>query len=100
MISIPPPITSSRLVQRMKGKSSYRLLGEFPHLHMRFWGRPGWARGYFCGSSGNVPEGIIKAYLTHQSHDSDDVFRIEGEASPSGDPPLGDASGEEPRPRL
>jgi hypothetical protein len=28
------------------------------------------------------------------------VFRIEGEASPSGDTPLGDASGEEPRPRL
>ena len=27
-------------------------------------------------------------------------FRIEGEASPSGDTPLGDSSGEEPPPRL
>src|SRR6266700_2368734 len=39
MISIPPHITISRLVQRMKGKSSYRLLAEFPHMRKRFWGR-------------------------------------------------------------
>ena len=38
---------------------------------------------------------VIKASIAQQSHDSDDVFRIEGEASPDGD-----ASGEEPRPRL
>ena len=84
----------------MKGKSSYRLLAEFPHMRKRFWGRHVWARGYFCGSSGNVTDEVIKAYIAQQSHDSDDVFRIEGEASPSGDTPLGDSSGEEPRPRL
>jgi putative transposase len=37
MISIPPHVTISRLVQRMKGKSSYRLLAEFPHMRKRFW---------------------------------------------------------------
>src|SRR5215831_3747705 len=63
-------------------------------------GPPCLARGYFCGSSGNVTDEVIKAYIAPQSHDSDDVFRIEGEASPSGDTPLGDSSGEEPRPRL
>ena len=79
----------------MKGKSSYRLLGEFSHLRKRFWGRHVWARGYFCRSSGNVTDEVIKAYIAQQSHDSDDVFRIEGEASPRGD-----SSGEEPPPRL
>ena len=100
MILIPPPVTISRLVQRMQGKSSSRLLAAFPHMRKRFWGRHVWARGYFCRSSGHVTDEVIKAYIAQQSHDSDDVFRIEGEASPSGDTPLGDASGEEPRPRL
>jgi putative transposase len=100
MVSIPPHITISRLVQRMKGKSSYRLLAEFPPLRKRFWGRHVWARGYFCRSSGNVTDEVIKAYIAQQSHDSDDVFRIEGEASPSGDTPLGAPSGEGPPPRL
>ena len=100
MISLPPHVTISRLIQRMKGTSSYRLRGEFPHLRKRFWGRHVWARGYFCRSSGNVTDEVIKAYIAQQSHDSDDVFRIEGEAAPSGDTPLGDSSGEEPRPRL
>ena len=100
MISIPPQVTIRRLIQRMKGKSSSRLLAEFLHMRKRFWGRHVWARGYFCGSSGNVTDEVIKAYIAPQSHDSDDVFRIEGEASPSGDTPLGDSAGEEPRPRL
>jgi putative transposase len=87
MLSIPPHVTISRLVQRMQGKSSYRLLGEVPHLRKQFWGRHVWARGYFCRSSGNVTDAVIKAYIAQQSHESDGVFRIEGEASPSGDTP-------------
>ena len=100
MIAIPPQVTISRLIQRMQGKSAYRLLAEFPHLRKRLWGRHVWARGYCCRSSGNVTDEVIKAYIAQQSHDSDDVFQIEGEASPLGDTPLGDASAEEPRPRL
>ena len=87
MISIPPHVTISRLIQRIKGKSSYRLLAEFPQMRKRFWGRHGWARGSCCGSSGNGTDEVIKASMAPQSHDSADVFRIEGEASPSGDTP-------------
>ena len=100
MISIPPHVTISRLIQRMQGKSSDRLLAEFPHLRPRLWGRHVGARGSFCRSSGNVTDEVIQAYIAQQSHDSDDVFRIEGEASPSGDTPLGEPSGEGPSPRL
>jgi putative transposase len=88
MVSLPPHVTISRLIQRMQGKSSYRLLAEFPQLRNRFWGRHVWARGYCCRSSGNVTDEVIKAYIVQQSYDSDDVFRIEGEASPSGDTPI------------
>jgi putative transposase len=39
------------------------LLREFPHLRKRFWGRHVGARGYFCRSSGNVTDEVIKAYI-------------------------------------
>ena len=91
MVSIPPQVTISRLIQRMKGKSSYLLFNEFLTLRKRFWGRHFWARGYFCRSSGNVTDEVIKAYIAGQDRNSDDVFRIEGETSPTGDTPIGDA---------
>ena len=91
MISIPPQVTISRLVQRMKGKSSYLLFNEFPALRKRFWGRHVPTRGYFFRSSGNRNDEGIKGYIERQKHSSDDVFRTEGESSPSGDTPIGDA---------
>ncbi len=99
MISIPPQVTISRLIQRIKGKSSSLLFNEFSTLRQRYWGRHLWARGYFCRSSGNVTDEVIKAYIAGQDRNSDDVFRIEGESSPSGDTPIGDApSGASPSP--
>jgi putative transposase len=44
-VSIPPQVTISRLIQWLKGKTAYKLLGEFPHLQKQFWGRHLWARG-------------------------------------------------------
>jgi REP element-mobilizing transposase RayT len=64
MISIPPHVTISRLIPRLKGKSSYRLLAEFPQMRKRFWGRHVWARGSFCRSSGNVTDEVITVLPT------------------------------------
>ena len=44
-VSIPPQVTISRLVPRVKGKTSHKLLSEFPHLKKGFWGQHLWARG-------------------------------------------------------
>ncbi len=87
MVSIPPQVTISRLLQRMKGKSSHVLLGEFAHLRKAFWGRHLWARGYFCCSTGNVTDEIVKAYIEGQSNEHDETFRIEGEGPPDGSAP-------------
>jgi len=78
-VSIPPQVAVSRLVQRMKGRSAYKLLGEFSHLRRQFWGRHLWARGYFCRSSGNVTDAEIAAYIDNQRHDTDADFKIDGE---------------------
>ncbi len=77
-VSIPPQVTISRLIQWLKGKSSYKMLGEFPHLQKQFWGRHFWARGYFCCSSGNVTDEVIAEYIANQSHDRDDDFKVDG----------------------
>ncbi len=78
-VSIPPQVTISRLVQRLKGKTSFKLLNEFPHLRKTYWGRHFWARGYFCCSSGNVTDDIIKQYIESQDVSSDDNFKVEGD---------------------
>ena len=77
-VSIPPQVTISRLIQWLKGKTSYKLMGEFPHLQKQFWGRHLWARGYFCCSSGNVTDEVIAEYISNQSHDRDDDFKVDG----------------------
>lgn len=78
MLSIPPKQAVSRLVQRLKGKSAYKLLGEFGHLKRQFWGRHLWARGYFCRSTGSVSEEEVKRYIADQDHGGPEDFRVEG----------------------
>ena len=78
-VSIPPQVTISRLLQMLKGKTSYTLMHEFSHLRRKFWGRHMWARGYFCVSRGNVTDEVIKQYIEQQSHDQDSDFRVEDE---------------------
>jgi len=77
-VSIPPQVTIRRLIQGLKGKTAYKLLGEVPHLQKQFWGRHLWARGYFCCRSGNVTDEVIAEYMAHQSHDRDDEFKVDG----------------------
>jgi putative transposase len=78
-VSIPPQVPISRLVQRLKGKTSYKLLHEFNHLQKQFWGRHLWARGYFCCSSGNVTDEVITQYIANQSEPADSSCQVEGE---------------------
>ena len=80
LVSMPPQVTISRLVQWLKGRSSHHLLAEFAHLRKAFWGRHVWARGYFCCSSGNVTDEVIKKYIEEQGEEKDDDFKVEGGA--------------------
>jgi len=57
--SIPPKVSLSDVMQRIKGRSSRRIQMEFPELRKHYWGRRFWARGYFSTTSGNVTDDII-----------------------------------------
>ena len=66
LLSCPPNLSPSKIMQRIKGKTSRKLLMEFRHLQKMFWGRHLWARGYFVASSGNVTDEAIMEYIRQQ----------------------------------
>ena len=79
LVSIPPQVTISRLVQRLTGKTASKLWQESAPLRKQFWGRHLWARGYFCCSSGNVTDEVVAEYRANQGKPGPGDFRVEGE---------------------
>jgi putative transposase len=80
LVSVPPTLSVSKLVQRMKGVTSRVLLQENKGLNKAFWGRHLWSRGYFVASVGEVTEEIISKYIENQHNmerDEDADFKVE-----------------------
>lgn len=78
LVSAPPNISPSEIMRRLKGRSSTKVLQEFPHLKKRYWGRHFWARGYFCVTAGELTKEMIVEYLSHHFERSlNDNFDIE-----------------------
>ena len=67
-VSVPPHLSISKLVQYLKGKSSYKLMQENKQISKQFWGRHLWARGYFVATSGNITDEIILEYIKNQDN--------------------------------
>jgi putative transposase len=67
-----PKSCLSKLVKKLKGSTSHKLIMTFTTLQKQYWGRHMWVRGYFCCSSGNVTDEVIKNYVQNQNHDDDD----------------------------
>ncbi len=76
LVSCPPSLSVSKLVQQLKGKTSRTLQMEFKELRKRYWGRHLWASGYFCRSVGTVTRNIIKDYIENQEDEYDENFKI------------------------
>jgi len=70
-IEYPPRIALSRLVKRMKGRSSRLLQKEFPRLKQRYWGKHFWATGYGVWSTGNITDEMVQQYLEHHRSKDD-----------------------------
>jgi putative transposase len=77
LLSIPPSMSVSKIIQYIKGKSSRKLQQEFEVLKKRYWWQHLWARGYFVVTVGNVNEEEVQKYMENQEmHHSEDNFRI------------------------
>ena len=78
LLSCPPSLAPSKIVQYLKGRSSRLLQEEFPELKKRYWGQHLWGRGYFCATVGSVTEETIRHYIENQEEtDRSDVFKVE-----------------------
>ena len=66
LISMPPSMALSKLVQYIKGKSSRKLFQEFELLRKRYRGQHLWARGYFAVTVGNVNAADVQKYIEEQ----------------------------------
>lgn len=79
LVSSPPTLSPSKIMQAIKGKTSRKLLMEYRELRRQFWGRHLWSRGYFVATSGTVTEEVIREYIRLQSEphsEGDDNFKI------------------------
>ncbi len=81
LVNAPSYLSPAKIMQLVKGKSSYRLQREFPALRKKYWGRHLWSRGYFGSSVGAVNEDQIKQYIENQSDDPGS-FKIWDEPEP------------------
>ena len=76
LLSCPATLAPSKIVQYLKGRSSRLLQEEFPDLKKRYWGQHMWARGYFCGTVGQVDEETIRRYVETQGEEEAKNFTI------------------------
>ena len=77
LVSIPPNISLSKVMQYVKGKSSRKIMMEFEHLRKRYWGQHIWGRGYFAVTVGNLNEQQVQEYIENQElHHQRDNFEI------------------------
>lgn len=79
LVSVPPHLSVSKLVQYLKGNTSRKLQMEFKELSKQYWGQHLWARGYFAASSGNVTDEVIAEYIRNQDNEErmkNDNFQI------------------------
>ena len=66
LVMIPPKISVSSYVGRVKGKTAIRLFNRFPNLKIRpYWGNHFWARGY-CVDTVGLDLEKIKKYVKYQ----------------------------------
>ena len=76
LLSCPPTLSPSKIMQLLKGRSSKIIQGEFKELRKRYWGQHLWATGYFCRAVGSATEEMVKEYIENQHEDASDTFKI------------------------
>ncbi len=80
MMSVPPYVSVSQMMKRIKGRTSRKLFDEYRGLKKALWGQHLWARGYFAATTGNVTDEVIIKYIEEQSkmeRAKDEEFKVD-----------------------
>lgn len=71
LVSFPPKVAVSKLVNSLKGVSSRRMRQEFPELERHYWrAKRLWSGSYFSGSVGGAPVSVLRQYIEDQKRPS------------------------------
>ena len=66
LVTYPPHVTLSALVNSLKGVSSRLLRREFPQVQQHLHGGSLWSRSYFAASCGGAPLAHLHQYIQNQ----------------------------------
>lgn len=66
LINYPPKVAISRLVNSLKGASSYKLKRLHPEITQHYWKNQLWSPSYFAGSCGGAPIEVVRQYIEQQ----------------------------------
>lgn len=66
LVSIPPSVAVSKVVQKLKGYPSRILFNKYPFLEQKIGKKNFWQTGYFCRSLGDANLPQIYSYLYKQ----------------------------------
>ena len=73
---VPPKISISELMGRLKGRSAIRVLKKHPDLRVRkYWGNHFWAPGY-CVDTIGLDEEMIRRYVRYQEKKEKEVEQL------------------------
>lgn len=68
LISFPPTVELSRLVNSLKGVSSRIMRRDYPELARHYWrAQRLWSPSYYAGTNGGAPLDTLKRYIKNQN---------------------------------
>ena len=73
---VPPKVSISELMGRLKGRTAIRILKKHPELRKkRYWGNHFWAPGY-CVDTIGLNEEMIRRYVRYQEKKEREVEQL------------------------
>lgn len=68
LVSFPPTVELSRLVNSLKGVSSRYMRRDYPELAQHYWrAQRLWSPSYYAGTNGGAPLDTLKRYIENQN---------------------------------
>lgn len=75
LVTFPPKVALSHLVNSLKGVSSRYMRRDFPELGRHYWrAKRLWSGSYFAGSVGGAPLSVLRRYIEDQNRPSSTVL--------------------------
>jgi len=74
---IPPKVSISQLMGRLKGQTSMRLFRQFRYLKKKpYWGNHFWAKGY-CVDTVGLDADKIRKYVRYQEKKEKEIEQLQ-----------------------